>query len=74
MIPDPESVELVNALTPREREVLIFTAKGATRPYAAKLLGITPSTAQTHMKKIHEKFNVPTTIECVVIAAKAGIV
>jgi DNA-binding NarL/FixJ family response regulator len=70
---DPYCIELVNSLTPREREVLIFAAKGATRPYIAQLLGVKPSTIHDHIKSVHEKFNAPTTVECAVIAAKAGI-
>lgn len=71
---DSESMTLVNSLTPRERDVLILASKGATRPYIAQLLGVKPSTIHDHMKCIHEKFNAPTTVECAVIAAKAGIV
>lgn len=71
---DKECAELVASLTPRERDVLILAAKGATRPYIAKLLGIQPSTVHHHLKQVHLAFNAPTTVECAVIAAKAGVV
>lgn len=71
---DPESIALVAGLTPREREVLIFAAKGATYQHTADFLGISKDTVHHHLKNIHAAFNAPTTVECAVIAAKAGIV
>ncbi|ANE22297.1 hypothetical protein AAY81_03135 [Denitrobacterium detoxificans] len=42
-------------LTPRELEVLEYLAKGYSRPYIAKMLFISPSTAKTHTKHIYAK-------------------
>lgn len=72
--PDPDSLTLISTLTPRERDVLIFVSKGETRDRTAKLLGIGRTTVESHIKRIHAKLDVETTIESAVIAAKAGIV
>ena len=74
MTPDPECANLVGTLTDRERDVLIFVSKGETRDRTAKLLGIGRTTVESHIKRIHAKLDVETTIESAVIAAKAGIV
>ncbi|MCR5582168.1 MAG: helix-turn-helix transcriptional regulator [Eggerthellaceae bacterium] len=42
-------------LTPRELEVLEYLAKGYSRPYIAKMLFISTSTAKTHTKHIYSK-------------------
>lgn len=63
--------ELLNTLTPRERQTLILTAKGIGREAAGKQLGIAKQTVDHYLCSIRDKLGV-TTIEAAVLAAKAG--
>jgi DNA-binding CsgD family transcriptional regulator len=52
-------------LTPRESEVLVYLAKGRTAAFIADELKISPNTAQTHIKRIHEKLDVSSKDEII---------
>lgn len=45
-------------LTPREAEVLFWAAQGKTNAEIAVILGITPSTAKSHLENIYAKLGV----------------
>jgi hypothetical protein len=45
-------------LTPREAEVLFWTAQGKTNAEIGVILGVLPSTAKTHLENIYEKLQV----------------
>lgn len=49
-------------LTPREREVLVEVAKGATAKRVAYSLGISVQTVKNHMSKIYEKLDTDNVI------------
>ncbi len=53
---DPE----IDRLTPREREVMIELAKGATNPEIAQRLGISRKTVETHVGAVLRKLQVTT--------------
>lgn len=44
-------------LTPREAEVLFWTAQGKTNAEISVILGITPSTTKSHLENIYAKLN-----------------
>ncbi|KMO69393.1 putative transcriptional regulatory protein NarL [Mycolicibacterium obuense] len=46
------------ALSPREREVLVLIAGGASVPAMAKELFLAPSTVKTHVQRLYEKLGV----------------
>ena len=69
-----EAKSLCAELTPRQREVLVFMCKGATRDDSARMLGIGRATLNSHMKAVLRLLDVGTTIEAAVIATKAGLV
>jgi len=69
-----EAKRLCDALTPRQRDVLVMCAKGYKHSAAASLLGISNTTLEYHVKGFHRVLDVGTTIEAAVIAAKAGLV
>lgn len=46
------------ALSPREREVLVLIAGGASIPAMAKELFLAPSTVKTHVQRLYEKLGV----------------
>lgn len=53
---DPE----IDRLTPREREVMIELAKGATNPEIAERLGISRKTVETHVGAVLRKLQLTT--------------
>lgn len=60
-------------LTAREREILHLAAEGYTTAQIAKMLTISPRTAQTHRKNLMSKLNIHTQTELVLYAVQNGI-
>lgn len=61
-------------LTPRETQVLVLIATGASTRQAARLLGITPKTAATHIERIYAKAAVTSRAAATCFAIKHGLV
>ena len=68
-----ESQLLTRYLTRRELEVLARLAAGETTDRIATEMGVTRSTARTHVQNVLMKLGVHSRLEAVVVAAKAGI-
>ena len=64
---------LAPRLSVREREVLAMLPRGLTNPDIAKALGITLSTAKTHLRTIFSKLDVVDRSEAVTVAVQRGI-
>lgn len=64
----------VAKLTPREREVLVLTAKGCGWKDCARRTGLTHGTVQSYRARIRRKLEVGSMCEASVIAAKVGLV
>jgi DNA-binding NarL/FixJ family response regulator len=62
----------VEALTPREIELLKLFAKGSSYKEAARELGISPLTVGNHVKSIYRKLAVHSRGEAVFAAVRAG--
>jgi DNA-binding NarL/FixJ family response regulator len=60
-------------LTPRESEILKVIARGFSYAEAAKILGISVQTVQTHIKHIYRKLAVHSKTEAVFEAEKRGM-
>jgi len=76
MTPDAverEAAALCAQLTDRERDTLIYSAKGLNAFHIADMLGCKPRTVENYRAGILRKLEVATIIEAAVIAAKAGI-
>ena len=71
---ESEAEELIETLTPREREVLALLATGRSSKQAARELVISPRTLGTHMQHILGKLGVHSRTQAVVIANRAGLV
>lgn len=85
---DPGAVELVlgavgyrprrqhgpAGLTPREVEVLVLIATGASAKQVAYILGIAPKTASTHIERIYIKCDVSTRSDATRFAIAHGLV
>lgn len=61
-------------LSARESEVLSYIAKGFSFAEIARLLGLSPHTVTTHVKKIYQKLAVHSRGEAVYEAVKMGLV
>lgn len=61
-------------LTGREKEVLLYIAKGMTLPETARLLGISLNTISGYVKNIYRKLNVSSRAEAALSAQQLGLV
>lgn len=61
-------------LSPREKEVLLLTAQGATGQSVAGTLGITERTVQAHLASVYGKLGAKNKTEAILIALKRGII
>ncbi len=61
-------------LTPREVEVLTLIARGASTRQAARTLGITAKTAETHIERIYAKIGASTRSAATLFAMQHGLV
>ncbi|MDT8340663.1 MAG: helix-turn-helix transcriptional regulator [Longimicrobiales bacterium] len=59
-LPDREVLQAVHGLTPREAEVALHLATGATRDRIARDLGLSPHTVRAHTEKVFMKLGVST--------------
>jgi DNA-binding NarL/FixJ family response regulator len=64
----------VEALTPREREVLALLAEGLANKAIAQRLGVSERTAKFHVESILGKLGAESRSEAIVIAARRGMV
>jgi DNA-binding CsgD family transcriptional regulator len=60
-------------LTPREKEVLQWLAKGKSNPSIGAILGISPRTVQTHLTRIYEKLGVETRTQAIILLHERGV-
>ena len=74
-VPDPQlpSSELLDELTPREREVVALVARGLSNPDIAEQLVISPATSKTHVSRAMLKLGVHDRAQLVVFAFHAGL-
>lgn len=61
-------------LTPRETQVLVLIATGASAKQAAHMLGITPKTAATHIERIYAKTAVTSRAAATRFAIHHGLI
>jgi DNA-binding NarL/FixJ family response regulator len=61
-------------LTPREREVLEYVARGYSNNDIARAIGRTDETVKIHLKRVFEKLGVAGRTEAVVVALQRGII
>ncbi|WP_368733079.1 DNA-binding response regulator [Streptomyces alkaliphilus] len=68
-----EHERLVEALTPRELEVLRCMLAGLGRKAVAERLYLSPHTVRTHMQNVLGKLGVHSTLAAVALARRAGV-
>ena len=62
-----------DALTPREREVLVLLAQGGTNRQIGRLLGVTERTARTHVSNILGKLGLASRTQAALWAVREGL-
>ncbi|RFS86525.1 DNA-binding response regulator [Actinomadura spongiicola] len=72
--PNNEAQRAARFLTPREREVLTRLARGESTQALAKAMGVTRSTARSHVQSVLSKLGVHSQREAVIEAARHGLV
>jgi DNA-binding NarL/FixJ family response regulator len=63
-----------NALTDRQREILLLLASGHSAAEIAELLSISTATVESHKQRVYRKLNVTRAAQAVIRAAALGIV
>ncbi|WP_052850217.1 response regulator [Streptomyces avicenniae] len=71
---DRYATHRLDALTPREREVMVLTAQGLSNQDIAQRLHVTPLTAKTHVNRAMAKLDARDRAQLVVIAYRTGLV
>ena len=71
--PDSEALELTDPLTPREREVLGWLAKGLSNSEIAAQLVISEGTVKNHLKNIYGKLEVHNRTGAIARARDLGL-
>jgi DNA-binding NarL/FixJ family response regulator len=71
--PDLADQAAVNGLTPREREVLDFIARGLSNREIATALAVEESTIRTHVKRILMKLDLRDRVQAVIFAYETGV-
>jgi len=61
------------ALTPREREILVYLVDGLTSVQIAEKLGISRRTVEKHRENMMVKMNVKNIVQLVVVVAKKSL-
>jgi DNA-binding NarL/FixJ family response regulator len=72
--PNSQAHQVAQYLTPREREVLTRLARGESTVALAKAMGVTRSTARSHVQSVLTKLGVHSQREAVIEAARHGLV
>lgn len=71
---EPEAAAFPVALSAREREVLLWAARGKTAWESAAILGLSPRTVEFHLASCRRKLGVATKAQMVATAVAGGLV
>ena len=71
---DPEVIQDRDLLTAREKEILVWIARGLSNSEIAEELEISPRTVDTHRTRMMRKLGTHSSAELVSFAARSGLV
>lgn len=66
--------ELLAALTPRQREVLAFIAKGFTLKETARLMNLSPKSIDSHMHRVRGRLGIHDRVHLALFAVRVGLI
>ena len=72
--PDPRWVGLLGHLSEREREILVWMARGLSNRDLATKLFVSETTVKTHVSSVLSKLGLSSRVQAVVVAYEAGVV
>jgi two-component system, NarL family, response regulator NreC len=72
--PRPEGVDRYETLSDREREIFQLIAEAKTNKEIAALLGISPTTVETHRAKIIQKLDLHSATQIALYAVRRGVI
>jgi DNA-binding NarL/FixJ family response regulator len=72
--PDPRWVGLLAQLSEREREILVWMARGLSNRDLATKLFVSETTIKTHVSSVLSKLGLSSRVQAVVVAYEAGVV
>ncbi len=72
--PGPSTSVSLEALTPREREVLVLVARGLSNTEIGERLYVSEATVKTHVGRILTKLDLRDRVQAVVLAYETGLV
>ena len=70
-ISEKDAAEMINRLTPRQKEVLIMLARGFSCEEAASLLSIAMCTVRVHMRNSCTRLNAVNPLQAAVLMARS---
>lgn len=70
----PNSQSLDAPLSDREREILLWVTRGKSNNVIGSILGISPSTVDTHMRRIFRKLDVADRTSAAMRAIASGVI
>jgi DNA-binding NarL/FixJ family response regulator len=71
---DPQAGARLEALTAREREILLLLARGHSNAEMARELHLSDTTVKSHVTRILSKLGVSSRVQAVVVAYETGLV
>ena len=72
--PRPEGLDRYETLSEREREIFQLIAEGKTNKEIAAMLGISPTTVETHRAKILQKLDLHSATQVALYAVRRGVI